>query len=91
VLLLHLRVLSAQIQQPCAFYVEAVVFCWSCAYFFWFDEQVPKNVVAVTSQRPKNALVRCLFDVTKYAIDSIVVIMINYAFCEVGTKFLNKI
>jgi hypothetical protein len=30
---LPLSVLSAQIQQPWAFYVETEFFCWSCAYF----------------------------------------------------------
>jgi hypothetical protein len=38
------------IQQPCAFYVEAEVSYWGCAYLFWFDKQIPKNVVALTSQ-----------------------------------------
>jgi hypothetical protein len=41
---------SAQIQQPCAFYVDAEVPYRGCAYFFWFDKQIPKNV-ALTSQR----------------------------------------
>jgi hypothetical protein len=46
-----LSVRSAQIQQPCAFYVEAKVSYWGCAYFFWFNKQIPKNVVALMSQR----------------------------------------
>jgi hypothetical protein len=46
-----LSVYSAQIQQPCAFYVEAEVSYWGCAYFFWFDKHIPKNVAALTSQR----------------------------------------
>jgi hypothetical protein len=45
------RIHLAQIQQPCAFYVEAEVSYWGCAYFFWFDKQIPKNAVALTSQR----------------------------------------
>jgi hypothetical protein len=46
-----LSVHSAQIQQPCAFYVEAEVSYWGSAYLFWFDKQIPKNVVALKSQR----------------------------------------
>jgi hypothetical protein len=46
-----LSVHSAQIQQHCAFYVKAQVSHWGCAYFFWFDKQIPKNVVALTIQR----------------------------------------
>jgi hypothetical protein len=46
-----LSVHSTQIQQPCAFYVEAKISYWDCAYFFWFDKQIPKNAVALTSQR----------------------------------------
>jgi hypothetical protein len=46
-----LSVHSAQIQQPCAFYVEAEVSYWGRAYFFWFEKQIPRNVVALTSQR----------------------------------------
>jgi hypothetical protein len=45
-----LNVHSAQIQQPCAFYVEANVSYWGCAYLFWFDNEIPKNVVALTNQ-----------------------------------------
>jgi hypothetical protein len=45
-----LSVHSAQIQQPYAFYVEAKVSYWGCVYFFWFDKQIPKNVVVLTSQ-----------------------------------------
>jgi hypothetical protein len=44
-----LSVHSAQIQQPCAFYVEAKVSYRGYAYFFWFDKQIPKNVVAFSS------------------------------------------
>jgi hypothetical protein len=46
-----LNIHSAQIQQPCAFYEEAKVSYWGCAYFFWFEKQIPKNIVALTSQR----------------------------------------
>jgi hypothetical protein len=46
-----LSVHSAQIQQPCVFYVKAKVSYCGCAYFFWFDKQIPKNVVALTIQR----------------------------------------
>jgi hypothetical protein len=45
----------------------------------------PYNVL-----KTKNALVMCVFYVTKNAIDSIV-IMIHYVFCKVGTKFLTII
>jgi hypothetical protein len=44
-----LSIHSAQIQQPSAFYVEAQVSY--CAYFFWFEKHIPKNVIALTSQR----------------------------------------
>jgi hypothetical protein len=40
-----LSVNSAQIQQPCAFYVEAEVSYWGCAYFFWFDKQIPQKTL----------------------------------------------
>jgi hypothetical protein len=46
-----LNIHSAQIQQPCAFYEEAKVSYWGCAYIFWFDKQIPKNAVPLTSQR----------------------------------------
>jgi hypothetical protein len=45
-----LSVHSAQIQQLRAFYVEAKVSYLGCAYLFWFDKQIPKNVLALTSQ-----------------------------------------
>jgi hypothetical protein len=41
---------SAQIQYPCVFYKETEVLKWGCAYIFWFNKQLPKNVVALTSQ-----------------------------------------
>jgi hypothetical protein len=46
-----LSVHLAQIQQPCAFYEEAKVSYWGCAYIFWLDKQIPKNAVALTRQR----------------------------------------
>jgi hypothetical protein len=46
-----LNIHSAEIQQPSAFYGEAKVSYWGCAYIFCFNKQIPKNVVALTSQR----------------------------------------
>jgi hypothetical protein len=46
-----LSIHSAQIHQPCAFYVEAQVSYLGSAYFFWFEKRIPKNVIALTSQR----------------------------------------
>jgi hypothetical protein len=41
---------SAQIQQPCVSNKEAEVPNWGCAYVFWFDNLIPKDIEAPTSQ-----------------------------------------
>jgi hypothetical protein len=42
---------SAQIQYPYVSYKETEVPEWGCAYIFWFNKRLPKDVVSLTSQR----------------------------------------
>ena len=41
---------SAQTQYPCVSYKETEVPEWGCAYIFWFNKQLPKDVAVLTSQ-----------------------------------------
>jgi hypothetical protein len=50
-LLCYPSVHPVQVQQPCALYVKAEVSYWGCSYFFRFNKQIPKNIIALTSQR----------------------------------------
>jgi hypothetical protein len=57
-----LNIHSVQIQQPCAFYEEAKVSHWGCAYIFWFNKEIPKNIPELTCQclAAANNMLHCL-------------------------------
>jgi hypothetical protein len=44
------KLLTAQIHYPCVSYKETEVPNWGCAYFFWFHNRFPKNIIALSSQ-----------------------------------------